>query len=61
MAKCGNCGSTDNFSGCFLGDDFFVYDYGCEDCDHFVSSDEQKDYSVAMDQAQARFEKAVVK
>ena len=59
MLKCGKCGSTNNYSRCFLGDDFFVYDYGCEDCEHFVSSEPNADYSKAMDEAIALFAKNV--
>lgn len=59
MTTCGKCGSRDSYSGCFLGDGFFVYDYGCEDCDHFVTSDEKSDYGEAMDQAYMRFTKKV--
>lgn len=59
MAKCGKCGSENRYPGCFLGDTFFVYDYGCEDCDHFVNSDELSSYADAMDQAKYMFEKKV--
>lgn len=56
MTVCGKCGSTDNYSGCFLGEDFYVYEYGCEDCEHHVESEARATYEDAVKEARSMFQ-----